>query len=66
MNLPDIHTQKLLDCLTHSRLGFALYRLPYSLDNQNEKAADIFSQLLKYIKKHAMETIASGDRKSVV
>ena len=27
MNLPDIHTQKLLDCLTHSRLGFALYRL---------------------------------------
>ena len=32
----------------------------YSLDNQNEKAADIFSQLLKYIKKHAMETIASG------
>ena len=27
MNLPDIHTQKLLDCLTHSRLGFALYRI---------------------------------------
>ena len=30
MNLPDIHTQKLLDCLTHSRLGFALYRLPWT------------------------------------
>lgn len=30
MNLPDIHTQKLLDCLTHSHLGFALYRLPWT------------------------------------
>lgn len=30
MNLPDIHTQNLLDCLTHSRLGFALYRLPWT------------------------------------
>ena len=30
MNLPDIHTQNLLDCLIHSRLGFALYRLPWT------------------------------------
>lgn len=30
MNLPDIHTQNLLDFLTHSRLGFALYRLPWT------------------------------------
>lgn len=30
MNLPDIHTQYLLDSLTHSRAGFALYRLPWT------------------------------------
>lgn len=30
MNLPDLHTQHLLDCLTRSRLGFALYRLPWT------------------------------------
>lgn len=30
MNLPDIHTQYLLDSLTHSRFGFALYRLPWT------------------------------------
>lgn len=30
MNLPDRHTQDLVDCLTHSRLSFALYRLPWT------------------------------------
>ena len=30
MNLPNKHTQFFLDCLTHSRLGFALYRLPWT------------------------------------
>lgn len=30
MNLPDRHTQELLDCLTRSRLSFALYRLPWT------------------------------------
>ena len=30
MNLPNRHIQNLLDCLTHSRLGFALYRLPWT------------------------------------
>lgn len=30
MNLPDRHIQNLLDCLTRSRLGFALYRLPWT------------------------------------
>lgn len=30
MNLPDIHTQYLLDSLTHSPFGFALYRLPWT------------------------------------
>ena len=30
MNLPNRHTQNLLDCLTRSRLSFALYRLPWT------------------------------------
>lgn len=30
MNVPNRHTQDLLDCLTRSRLGFALYRLPWT------------------------------------
>ncbi|WP_455666064.1 isochorismate synthase [Phocaeicola sp.] len=30
MNLPNKHTQDLLDCLTRSRLSFALYRLPWT------------------------------------
>lgn len=30
MNLPERHIQDLLDRLTHSRLGFALYRLPWT------------------------------------
>lgn len=30
MNLPNRHTQDLLDCLTRSRLSFALYRLPWT------------------------------------
>ena len=30
MNLPNRHIQNLLDCLTRSRLSFALYRLPWT------------------------------------
>lgn len=30
MNSPHTRTQKLLDCLTYSRLSFALYRLPWT------------------------------------
>lgn len=30
MKLPDKHTHDLLDCLTRSRLSFALYRLPWT------------------------------------
>lgn len=30
VNLPDRHTQEILDCLTRSQLGFALYRLPWA------------------------------------
>lgn len=30
MNLPNRHIQNLLDCLTRSRLSFALYRLPWA------------------------------------
>ncbi len=30
MNLPNRHTQEMLDCLTRSRLSFALYRLPWT------------------------------------
>ena len=30
MRLPDNHTHRLIDCLTHSRFSFALYRLPWT------------------------------------
>lgn len=30
MTLPDSHTHQLIDCLTRSRLSFALYRLPWT------------------------------------
>ena len=30
MRLPDNHTHRLIDCLTRSRLSFALYRLPWT------------------------------------
>ena len=49
MNLPNKHTQDLLDCLTRSRLSFALYRLPWTdecylilqTSGEVEKLADI-------------------------
>ena len=30
MRIPDKHTHRLIDCLTRSRLSFALYRLPWT------------------------------------
>ena len=62
LTIPDFDLEELNQYLyTYDEIKIIIHIAnSYSLDNQNEKAADIFSQLLKYIQKHARETVASG------